>query len=610
MFDDTNDITRLLNAPGSVLARLPGGKPSWGLLRNPVETLRASTRDEAAAALPWLEEKLAAGLKVAGFISYEASPVFDKALVVREPSSDDASRIPLIWLAAYDGITSTFDQSLFTAWRPPREIRPLKPEPCVAETDYTDAVRSTLQHITDGDIYQANMTFPLSMDSISEPETLFMTVASRHPVPYLAYVNAGDFQVLSFSPELFLEQTGRTLRTRPMKGTAKRGLCAEADRAAAEWLANDPKNRAENVMIVDMARNDFGRVCRPGTIKVNPLFHVETYATVHQMVSEVRGSLRSGIGLSEILRANFPAPSITGAPKVKAMEIIAELEGRPRGVYTGSVGVFTGIDKLCLNVAIRTIVNTSGGASLHVGAGIVADSDPESEWRECLLKSEFANRELPRFEMLETILWRRGKGFLWLTAHLRRLKSSQLYFGRPWDKSRVMAACEAFIPPPGAEFARARLLLDHLGNARMEAVALRHPGWGSDSIRITVGPRSVDSRNALLYHKTTARGFYNDELCLAKASGYDEVLFINERDEITEGSFTNVFIIDRHGVWRTPPVSSGLLPGIWRASQIRRLKAIESIITIQDLHDARRILVGNSVRGGVDAITPVDLTVA
>ncbi len=592
--DESRQLLSCLRQPETVLARLPGKTPTWGLFQEPTEIREAHTLSEAAAALAWLDQSLSAGLRVAGFISYEAAPLFDMALSVNKTDTT-----PLVWLAAYSKAPTQLYPSDFMAASKAAPVYQPAAVPEVSEADYLSAVATLQQHIAEGDIYQANLTFPLRLSPCGDPESLFFAIAARHPVPYLGFVNTGTAKLLSFSPELFLERTGSRLRSRPMKGTARREPGAEADRRAANALSVDPKNRAENVMIVDMVRNDFGRICLTGSIKVSPLFHIETYPSVHQMISEVSGCLRGDVSIPEILRANFPAPSITGAPKVKAMELISSIEPFPRGVYTGTIGVFLSSESFCLNVAIRTIAITGQTVSLGIGSGIVADSVPDDEWSECLVKSSFLRPPPPPFELFETMLWRR-RGFHLLTAHLRRLKLSQLYFGRPWRKDSIQALCHTFTPPQAAERARVRLLLDSAGCARMESIPLPSAGWGVKRARLALCARRVDSSDVRLHHKTTNRSFYDKALAAAREAGYDEVIFANERGEITEGAISNLCVRSGDG-WVTPPLASGLLPGIWRERQIRRLKAREAALYPNDLLDASRIVIGNSVRGSVHA---------
>jgi para-aminobenzoate synthetase/4-amino-4-deoxychorismate lyase len=379
-----------------------------------------------------------------------------------------------------------------------------------------------------------------------------------------------------------------------MKGTASRHPDAASDKAVAEWLAEDPKNRAENLMIVDMVRNDFGRFCIPGSIRVDPLFQVDSYHTVHQMISTVYGEACDGKSLHDILQATFPPASITGAPKISAVNIISREEQSPRKVYTGAMGCFMPGGDFCLNVAIRTLICHADRTELGIGSGIVYDSKAESEWQEALLKSHFINYSIPDFVVLETMLWEKRGGIKYLSAHLVRAESTQLYFGRQWNQAAVDSELSLVNEP--SEQARLRLLIASDGSAKVEIHPVTACGWGKDQLKVLVASEIVDSSDVFLYHKTTNRDFYNRHFHDARENGFDEVIFFNERNELTEGAISNIFL--RHGnLWSTPLLTCGLLPGIWRDKMMHELNAVEKVLYSRDLKNADEIILGNSVRG-------------
>lgn len=583
-------MINLLKQKNSILCRLPGQK-QWGLFSKPCNVLKAHSKTDIPCLLQELEESLAKKLYAAGFISYEASPVFDNAIITKQLHS-----FPYIWFALFD--------------TPPQKLNPedLEQAPAITQPsfsfkpelnqqDYTEAVEKIKKYIYEGDIYQANFTFRCNGPKLEDPASFFLSILSNHPVPYSAYVNMGETKILSISPELFCENHNSNLFSLPMKGTAARNKTYEADRKVASKLSKDIKNRAENVMIVDMVRNDFAHICQPNSIHVNPLFHVDTYQTVHQMVSGVHGKLDESNSLLNILQALFPAASITGAPKVRATEIINELEISPRKVYTGAIGCIYPNKDFCFNVPIRTLLCTSDKTELGIGSGIVADSDPYSEWQECITKKQFSYSNHPKFEILDTFLWTRQKGFSYPEAHLARAKQSQLYFGRPWQDTHIKTCIDKLEFNPEIQYARVRLLINSKGNATTEIHPLPDTGWpAKNGLKVKVSNLQTNSNNTFLYHKTTNRAFYNEQFKLALSEGFDEVIFTNEKGEITEGSISNIFLL-QDKQWYTPPVSCGLLAGIQRQQQFATLNAKEKILHLQDLQHTEKIILCNSVRG-------------
>ena len=579
-----DEILKLLRENGTALCRLPGDIPEFGIFSNPVKILTANSAAEVVPLLAELEEALTAGYFAAGFIAYEAAPAFDCAF-----NTFTTKDFPAACVAVYNEAPQRF-----SVFPDSGDNLSLDFEPETGHDKYCAALERIARDIVEGNIYQANFTFRNSAPAVAEPEKLFLSLVKRHPVPYPAFFNAGEFKILSLSPELFLEKSGRQVKSSPMKGTARRHPDAASDKAVAEWLAADPKNTAENLMIVDMVRNDFGRFCVPGSIRVDPLFRVDTYHTVHQMISTVHCETDTKKNLYDILQATFPPASITGAPKISAVNIISREEQSPRKVYTGAMGCFMPGGDFCLNVAIRTLICSAVRTELGIGSGIVYDSRAESEWQEALLKSHFINYSIPDFMVLETMLWEKRSGIKYLHEHLDRAESTQRYFGRHWNQAAVDSALAAVNEQ--FEEARLRLLIAPDGSAVVEIHPLTAAGWGKVQLKVLVSGENVDSRDVFLYHKTTNRDFYNRHFHNAYENGFDEVIFFNERNELTEGAISNIFL--RHeSQWSTPSLTCGLLPGIWREKMMHELNAVEKLLYSGDLKNADEIILGNSVRG-------------
>ncbi|MGA7343593.1 MAG: chorismate-binding protein, partial [Terracidiphilus sp.] len=371
----------------------------------------------------------------------------------------------------------------------------------------------------------------------------------------------------------------------------------------AEWLRNDPKNRSENVMIVDLERNDLGRLAEFGSVRAEKLFTVERYPTLWQMTSTVTAELRAGVGFEQIFRALFPCGSITGAPKVRAMQLIAQIEDAPRGVYTGAIGFFSP-RRTVFNVAIRTLELEGQSGAMGAGSGIVIDSDPADEYRECLLKAEFLTRSSartpPEFSLVETMLW--DSGFPLLELHLDRLLDSAEYFDFACQRAEVQAALEAYARGFAAhgierEAARkVRLLLNREGEFTISDERLSQSGEGRAG-RVRLARVRTDPADAMLFHKTTHRPVYARAFEQAARDGFDDVLFLNLRGELTEGAISNVFL-EKDGCWLTPPVECGLLAGVYRRHLLEtRAEVQERVLFPGDLLLADAIYLTNAVRG-------------
>jgi para-aminobenzoate synthetase / 4-amino-4-deoxychorismate lyase len=378
-----------------------------------------------------------------------------------------------------------------------------------------------------------------------------------------------------------------------MKGTMMRGRDSAEDAEAALRLQNDEKNRAEHVMIVDLLRNDLGRICAMGSVHVEDIFSVEKYRTLFQMTSTISGTLRRGVGYYDIFRSMFPSGSITGAPKIRTMQIIRELEQKAREVYTGAIGFISPDRTSIFNVAIRTLVLKGDRARMGVGGGIVADSHPSDEYQECLLKASFLVRSQPSFQLVETMLW--DHRFAFLTMHLDRMESSASYFDFPFDRasitSQLLEQANRF---PAGERYRVRLLLDSAGKITVTSTTLLREGAMA---YVRLSSERTSSEDVFLRHKTTCRDRYERLHAEARADGFDEILFLNEKEEVTEGAISNLFILSEGRLF-TPPLSSGLLPGVFRRHLLEiDATAEERVLTVQDLESADGVFLCNAVRG-------------
>jgi para-aminobenzoate synthetase/4-amino-4-deoxychorismate lyase len=561
----------------------PGGAQVY--FTDPVREIRADEPSAALGALHAADAAIAKGQWVAGYLSYELGAVLEPRLAPLFRADGG----PLVRLFVFDG---------------PRAAPPFAPAHGAAHVRaddakwprYAEAFARAHQYILDGDIYQVNLTFPLAVSIEGDAAGVYAAVRREARAGASAFLQFGDEDILSFSPETFFTVRGGTIATRPMKGTAARGLTAAQDLAAKRALRADPKERAENLMIVDLLRNDLARIAKPGSVRVTDLFTVETFPRLHTMTSGVAATMQDGVALSGIVRALFPCGSVTGAPKIRAMEIIRELESHARGPYCGAIG-FAGPGFAAFNVPIRTLVLRGGRGVLPVGSGIVADSRAETEYRECLLKAQFLSRRTPEFGLIETIGWSREFGLALEQEHAARLAASAEYFGFALSSFSVAAALEiAAADVDGAAHERLRVEVQRDGGVRFsgQAIAATEP----DTVwRYQIADERIQSGDPFRHHKTTVRGVYDRALADAKARGLDEALFLNERDEVAEGAISNVFLV-LDGAIVTPPLSSGALNGCLRQVAVE-MGVEERSVTRADLARADSVWFGNSVRGFV-----------
>ncbi len=545
--------------------------------RAPAAVHEATHLDDVVPCLHAVAADVARGLHAVGFVAYEAAPAFDSALAVHPATT------PLCWFGLYDSFeyrpTETAARAEFT-------LGPLRPR--VNNEEYAGRIARIREWIAGGDTYQVNYTFPLEATFAGDAFAWFLTLAEAQHGNYSTLIHTGPSTIVSVSPELFFSLRGNHIETRPMKGTWKRGLWPEDDAACAQRLAASEKDRAENIMIVDMMRHDLGRIADVGSVRVENLFRVERYPTLWQMTSTVRATTRATV--PEVFAALFPSASVTGAPKVRTMQIIHELEREPRGVYCGAVGHWTS-DESTFAVAIRTAVvdHATGTLRYSVGSGITWDSDTTNEYKECLLKADVLRRAAAEFSLLETLRW--DGAFDLLAEHLDRMAASADYFDIPFDREKVLHTLNRAVADASAPL-RVRLLLDRTGIARAEA----RPLGDMVTLRICLAAEPIARDWPLLYHKTTQRAVY--DAARAANPTFDDVLLWNEHGEITESTIANVVV--RFGnLWYTPPIHCGLLAGTFRTRLLRDGAIRERVILRDELQRADEIQLINCVRGWI-----------
>ena len=574
---------------------LSGATPSFRLV-GPIGVLEATRAGEVVSVLEGAEAAAGRGLWVAGFVSYEAAPGLDPALVVRDRGPDDAfAALPLAWFAMFERAEET------TLPVPRDEGVPGAPAgtwmPTTPRERFESSVDEIHELIAAGETYQVNHTMRLRSRVEGDPRGLYRDLCYAQRGAFSAYLDLGRYRVLSASPELFFERRGGSIVTRPMKGTAPRGRWPKEDRAAAEHLLASAKDRAENAMIVDLLRNDLGRISRAGSVTWADVFQVERYETVWHLTTTVSAELETGIGLAQIFRGLFPSGSVTGAPKVRTMEIVRDLEDSPRGIYCGAVGFLapegSGRPDARFNVAIRTVTvdTASTTAEYGVGGGITWDSQAGSEYEEAVAKSRVLTARRPRFELLETMRFDPAEGVRHLDRHLERLTASAEYFDFRLDELEVREAVEKTAASAPATTVRLRLSLRKDGTVRVTATPLTDD---PEAVRVAIDDVAQDPSDVFLFHKTSRRDRY--EAARRRHPEVDEVLLVNDRREITESTIANVAArID--GRWLTPPLEAGLLAGIGRAVALEEGRLVEGTVTIDDARAAEELALISDARG-------------
>ena len=590
-------INKIVNDPGSAFFYTPSyyTKSNSFIFSNPKEIIPIYTKNDLSNSLQLVDSYLEKGLQGYCLIEYEAGYLMEEKLENLLPEEDrrllqffffeekDISKIKSSIIDFGD-----IDQNSYSV-----DNFKLK----TSRKKFFSDIRKIKRYISEGDTYQVNYTVKSEFNFAGSFTSFFKNLLFNQSANYSAFINNENNYIISLSPELFIQVDNNKIVTKPMKGTLNRSNDTKSDSLKAYELKSSKKNRAENVMIVDLLRNDLGKFCKYGSVKVDELYDVETYESLFQMVSTVSGRLRNGIKLSEIIKYIFPCGSITGAPKIRTMQIINELEAEERGIYTGAIGMI-GKEESVFNVAIRTIKidkETSRG-ELGLGSGIVWDSEPEKEYNETLLKSEFITTPVKPFELIETMLLDNGEIFL-LEDHIERLKSSAKFFLFNFDEKKIRNSLLKKIKKNYSEGKyKIRLNLNKWGRVNIDFSSIISP---PDVVKIIISDQSVNSENKFQYFKTTNRELYDSELTKYKPEGYFEVIFFNEKEELAEGSFTNIFI-KKNDVWLTPPLTGGILPGIYRDHFIITQEDVkEIVITLNDLLNADELILVNSVRGEV-----------
>jgi para-aminobenzoate synthetase/4-amino-4-deoxychorismate lyase len=557
---------------------------AWHCCERPVEIVSTHSPHDVANCL----DRIAAvvrpgGLRAAGFVSYEAAEAF--ALPVRSGSRN--APLPLVWFGIFPDSHVTVSRDLPVGG----PYRAGEWRPSISRDEYLDGIARIKTAIAAGDTYQINFTFRLRASFEGDPLGLMADLFAAQAGPWSAFVNTGDHAICSASPEVFFRRRGDRLECRPMKGTAPRGLWTADDLARATQLHDSEKNRAENVMVVDMTRNDLGRLARTGSVQVPTLFDVERYPGQWQMTSTVTASV-DDTGAGPIFAALFPSGSVTGAPKRSSMKIIRDLETTPRGLYTGAIGSVSA-DDAAFNVAIRTVVIDlqQRFAEFGVGSGVVWDSVDRDEYDECLNKAAMLTRRVDPFALIETFRWDPAAGFVRLSRHIDRLRGSAAYFGFTELDHALLAARLDTLVAAATTPLRVRLQLERSGDIDLQCRGIEED---VRPMSVALADEPVSSSDVFLFHKTTRREVY--ERARARRPDVDAVLLWNERGEITEATEANV-VCELKGARVTPPLESGLLPGVLREELLERGAIREQVIRKDDLPRVDRIWLISSLRG-------------
>jgi len=572
------------------------GSKTTFIFHKPHKYCIANTPDEVDIKLKEIEKYSRLGYYAAGYFSYEVGYLFSSRTYNLLNKENPA---PLLYLGIFEKKLEVDDEVFEAALEKYTHEKHSNITNCylnMSKNHYLDQLKKVKQHIFDGNTYQINYTLKYKFEHSGSSLKLYSDLRKRQKVEYGAFLNFPDITIISRSPELFVKKQGEYIYTKPMKGTCKRGSTPEEDLVNFEFLSSDEKSRAENVMIVDLLRNDLSRISQKNSVKTTDLFEVQTYETLHQMVSTVSAKIDKDLPLSLLLKEIFPCGSITGAPKIRTMEIIHDLEIEARGVYTGAIGYINPDNNLCFNVPIRTLMlSNDGNGEMGIGSGVIADSDLESEYEECLLKGKFFTQNSDTFDLIECFL-HNSSGYQYLEQHLQRLSNSanklDFQLNRKLLEEELMEKSNSL----KGSF-KVRVILHKSGKYNIEYIPIVED---NKSKLITLSSKNVFPYNWMLKFKTTNRSLYNEEYQKYINKGYYDVIFTNDKNEITEGSFNNIFIC-KNDKWYTPPVECGLLPGIKRQQLLSStaINAQEKILFIDDLKSADEIFLTNSVRGTV-----------
>ncbi|SET70694.1 para-aminobenzoate synthetase / 4-amino-4-deoxychorismate lyase [Oceanobacillus limi] len=555
------------------------GKKESLLFQDPTDIIIATSVEEVIPSLEKVQEAVDNGKYAAGYMSYEAAPAFEQAFQVNKDA-----KIPLLWFAIFDHPTETNAPNTSTYYTSNWTTQ-------TDRSEYNQSIDQIKEHIRQGDTYQVNYTTRLSSTFRGDPFGYYKQLADSQSANYSAFLNTGDYSIVSASPELFFHVDHDKITTKPMKGTVGRGKTAEEDDQNAQWLYESEKNRAENVMIVDLLRNDLGRIAKPGTVRVPELFTIEKYPTILQMTSTVTAEVEQGTKIHDIFQALFPCGSITGAPKVSTMNIINQLETSPREIYCGTIGYITPNKEAIFNVPIRTVLidNQTGDAQYGVGGGITWDSTNEEEYEEMRTKAKILSEKNEDFQLLETLGLNNGN-YIVLDQHLNRLQKSAVYFHFPVDIVKVRKMLLDLAKKYPRDFWRVRLLVSNNGKVETE---IKEYAGSPDSVNVCLSKTPIENKDIYLYHKTTNRKMYTDRL--KEAPDMFDVLLWNEDEEVTEFTMGNLVVELGNNLY-TPPVACGLLAGTYREQLLQDGVITERRINVHELMECSRIWLINSVR--------------
>lgn len=552
------------------------------IFRNPIKTIEVYHLDTLLTSLNEINVYIKQGYYVAGFISYEAGYFFSD---MNWKKTDIV--LPLLYFAVFQNpekfpeIETGHSQNygFYISSIPNRKTY----------FENLDKIRTKLYQ---GEIYQINYTDKIFFDFEGDILSFYKTLSERQPVPYGSWIRTYDWDILSFSPELFFEKKEKTLITKPMKGTYPRGKSPKEDKKNAEALINSDKEKAENLMITDLMRNDLGKISKEGSVHVQNLFSVEKYKTIFQMTSTIQSELLDSIEWKDIFKELFPGGSITGAPKLRAMQLIQELE-KPRGVYTGAIGVIQPNQNAVFSIGIRTLELKKGKGNIGIGSGITWDSDPEKEWLEILEKAKFFTEASNKFSLFETLLYKNGI-FYFQKEHLKRIKNSAKTFGFPFSEQEWISCLKKVSTNCiNSNTYRVKISLNYLGKFTLDFQTLENfPKKGT----LKICNALMNSSSEFRKHKTNLREIYDREGKRSREAGHLDILFLNEKKEITEGSISNIFVKIGDSYF-TPPISSGLLPGIFRNRLLKRKGFYEKTLSLDDLFRSNSVFLCNSLRG-------------
>ncbi len=564
------------------------------LFTDPVDILTTNKTLEVSKILKTIE-KARRKYYLAGFLSYELASFVEPSI-----GENNLCGFPLLWFGVYKKPSIIENTSKLNYRNKEFSYFTSEHKPNITDVQYLERIKKIKDYIRKGQTYQINFTYKNKFKFFGNALDFYLNVRKRQPTSYSAFINFGDSSILCFSPELFFKKTGDYIYTRPMKGTIEKGKNRLQQKHNISFLKKSKKDKSENIMIVDLIRNDLGRIALNETVKTYDLFRVERYRSILQMTSSIRARLNKDISFLQLVKSIFPSGSVTGAPKVSSMRFIKSLENEPRKIYTGSIGFITPKNNSCFNVAIRTVLidKKENNAEVGIGSGIVYDSNPKRELKECRLKAKFLTDIVqPEFKLIETIFFSQKDGYYLLKYHLNRLSKSAKFFSYFFDRHNIRKKLDDFASRIGSkeDLFKVRLLLSKQGNVSLEDYKIK---ISNKPRYVRISTDRIDKDNIFVYHKTTNRSFYDNGLKKARKSGLFDFIYLNNNEEVCESSIGNL-VIKKGSSFFTPPLSCGILCGVYREFLLRESslsrKIIEKVISAQDLVNCDKIFIINSV---------------